>query len=260
MHKTLFPLVILIGSVLSLGGCKKSEPQTPAPEQKQSFTVKGLLKTCAGADVSPGLVVVLAYRDRIWYEYYIDSVQTGTFNFSIQPIGKVDSIAVFGIDLTNLKISDTFKIKLQDTLINLNSVRVCANNISEYFRYKVDNTKEQIYIPVLFDSLNLVSWEYTGGWPMTSVRRKCKYNNCDAIEFQFDGYTVGTFSVTGRNRLFISPWYSFNMPNTGSITYTNYGAIGEYVTGTLNVPFVDNTDSLNHILTGSFRLIRKSQL
>jgi hypothetical protein len=259
MTKKIFLLVILVASILTFSSCKKSDTPSPSSVQDQSFTVKGHLKTCAGSDVSLGLIVVLTYRDKIGYEYFFDSVHTGSFALSIKPVGRVDSIAVFGVDLTNLKLSDTFRYKLQDTLVNINTVSVCSSNVSEYFRFKVDNTTEQIYTPLLGDSLNLISWNYTGGWPMTSFKRQCYYN-CKAMEFQFDGYSVGTFPVTGRDRIFIYKWYSFNMPSTGNITYTSYGGIGQYVTGTLYVPFIDNTDSLNHILTGSFQLKRKDHL
>lgn len=260
MTRIFIPIITFFAAIIIFSSCKKSDTQSPpAVVQNQSFTVKGRLKTCAGADVSSGLIVVLTYRDKISYEYFFDSVHTGSFALSIQPVGKVDSIAVFGVDLTNLKLSDTFRYKLLDTLVNINVVPVCTSNIAEYFRYKVDNRTEQVYTPLIGDSLNLMSWDYPGGWPMTSFQRQCYYN-CKTIEFQFDGYSVGTFAVTGRNRIFISPWYSFNMPNTGNITYSSYGAIGQYVTGTLNVPFIDNTDSLNHVLTGSFKLKRKNHL
>jgi hypothetical protein len=258
MARTLYVLSILLIWILIGNSCKKSETETekPVSEQSQSFTVKGRLKTCTGTDVSPGLIVVLTFKDKISTGYYFDSVFTGSFSLNIQPAEKADSIAVFGVDLKNLRVSDTLKYKLQDTLININTLTVCGVNITEYLRFKVDNSTEQIYTPLLSDSLKLVSWEYPGGWPMTSFLRQCRYN-CRTIELQFDGHSAGTFPVTGRNRIFIYNWYSFNMPATGSITYTSYGTIGQYVTGSMSVPFVDNTDSLNHILTGSFRLKRK---
>lgn len=261
MRKSYLPLLFIFVCSLILHSCKKGGIDNPNPivNQQQSFTVKGRLKNCAGLDITKGLIVVSCYSNNINYEYFFDSVFNGSFALSIKPVHTVDSVRVFAVDLTNLKLSDTLSYKLRDTLVNVNILNVCTSPVPEYFRYKVDNLSEEIYTPLYGDSLNLISWNYSGGEPMTSFQRKCYYN-CKAIEFQFDGYSVGTFSVTGRDRIFIYPWYSFNMPNTGSITYTTYGSLGQYVVGSMNVPFVDNTDHLNHVLTGSFRLKRKDRL
>lgn len=263
MHPKYLLLFICFVCSLTIVSCKKSETenvnQNPNQNQQQSFTVKGALRNCAGSDITNGLIVVSCYRNGVNTEYFFDSVYNGSFSLSIQPDNTVDSVAIFAMDLSNLKLSDTFRYKLQDTLLNVNIVNVCSSDILEYFRFKVDNSREETYTPLYADSLNLFSWNYTGGEPMTGFKRQCYYN-CKTIEFQFDGHSVGTFPVTGRDRLFIYNWYSFNMPGTGSITYTSYGAIGQLVEGFISVPFIDNTDSLNHLLTGSFRLKRKDHL
>lgn len=260
MRRNYLLLLFCFLCYLVIQSCKKNETQAPNPNpnQQQSFTVKGSLKNCAGSNISYGLVVVICYRNKVGYEYFFDSVYNGSYALSIQPYNKnLDSVAVFGIDLANLKQSDTFGYKLQDTLINVNTINICSSDVSEYFRFKVDNMPEVVHTPLYYDSLYLHSWDYPGGFPMTDFKRQCSYN-CRVIEFQFDGHSVGTFPVTGRDRIFIYNWNSFNMPNTGSITYTSYGTIGQYVEGYMSVPFIDNTDSLNHLLTGSFRLKRKS--
>lgn len=259
--RTFYQLLFCFTCSLIIQSCKKTDTENinPNPIQQQSFTVKGRLKNCAGTDISSGLIVVSCYSNNINYEYFFDSVYNGSFDMSLKPYNIVDSVAIFAIDLANLKISDTFGYKLQDTLLNVNTINVCSTDVSEYFQFKVDNLPEQVYTPLYTDSLNLHSWDYTGGEPMTAFKRQCSYN-CKVLEFQFDGHSIGTFPVTGRDRLLIYNWYSFNMPNTGSITYTSYGAVGQFVEGSMSVPFIDNTDSLNHLLTGSFRLKRKDHL
>lgn len=259
MHKSYLLACCLI-SALIFQSCKKEETtnSNPTPNH-QSFTVKGRLQNCGGSAITRGLIVVSCFSNNANYEYFFDSVYNGDFALSIQPVNTIDSVAIYGIDLENLKLSDTLGYKLTDTLININTLNVCATAVPEYFRFKVDDVREEIYVPLYTDSLNVHSWEYTGGEPMTAFKRQCYYN-CRVIDFQFDGHAVGTFPATGRDRIFIYNWYSFNMPNTGNITYTAYGDIGDYVAGTMYVPFIDNTDSLDHLLTGSFRLKRKDHL
>lgn len=46
------------------------------------------------------------------------------------------------------------------------------------------------------------------------------------------------------------------MPASGSVTYTSFGNVGDYITGTFNVPVTDNTESLTYLLTGNFKVRR----
>jgi hypothetical protein len=70
------------------------------------------------------------------------------------------------------------------------------------------------------------------------------------------GNSVGTFVFDGNCGLQIRQYYSFNMPPTATATFTSYGNVGGEVEGSFYVPFIDNTDSLNHLLTGTFKLRR----
>lgn len=63
---------------------------------------------------------------------------------------------------------------------------------------------------------------------------------------------TGTFNMNWNCGFFMGQYYSFIMPNTGTVTYPTYGNIGAYIKGTINSPFNNNTDGLNYVLTGSF--------
>ena len=245
-------LTLIVASMMLLQSCQKSggdDSIVPAPNLR--LVVKGRAVDCGGANVKEGIASIVLNNGALYYA----TITNGNFSTTLTLQEPASAVNVCATDYNSLKYSDTARVAVSGDSVYVGTINSCVSNVPEYFRYKIDTTN-YVFVPNVEDSLLLISWNYTGGEPMTTFLRRCYYNCGYAFEMQYDGHSVGTFAVTGRNRLLVRRYYSFNMPATGSITYTAYGNVGQYVTGSLSVPFLDNIDSLNHLFTGDFKLRR----
>jgi hypothetical protein len=164
-------------------------------------------------------------------------------------------VTMWAIDLNTLTVSDTVKLRVSGDKIDFGQLSACTRNVDEFIKCKIDN-ENFVYVPAYLDTLRAGGWDtlstpttyiYRDGLPLISSRFQ---------RMQFAGMAAGTFGVNWNSTLHIGRYYSFNLPASGRITYTSYGNVGELIKGTINIPFVDNTDSLNHLLTGTFQVRR----
>jgi hypothetical protein len=234
--------------------CTKNETNEIVNPNPNNFKLRltGQIRTCNGTGMSNGYLLV-ASNQGISSLY----ITNGTFDTTFEASNSFDSIMVFAIDFDSLKTSDTLFMPVNSDSMNLGIINSCAWNVDEYINFKIDNEK-YVFIPAFYDSLEISAWD-TLSAPTTYLYRTDIGNlifNSKYRRTQFTGITTGLYNIGWNSSLFIGRYYSFNMPASGSINYTYYGNIGDYITGTLNVPFIDNTDSLNYVLTGSFKVRR----
>jgi hypothetical protein len=244
----------LIGLILIplIYSCTKGDPDPIPTDPVIDYKLKlsGLVKACNNSNLTNGDVIILSNRG-----FLSIPITNGYFDTTLHSSDKFDSVFVWAIDLNALTVSDTLKIRVTGESINLGQISACSRNVDEYIKCKIDNDTF-VFVPALYDTLRAGGWD-TLATPTTYFDRigqrlgSSKFNR-----MQFAGMTTGTFSVNWNCGFHIGRYYSFNMPSSGSITYTSYGSIGNLIKGTLNIPFVDNTDSLNHLLTGSFQVRR----
>jgi hypothetical protein len=248
-------LYLAIFFLLCFGfSCTKSKNNEIVNPNPNSYKLKltGQIRTCNGTSMSNGYLLV-ASNQGISSLY----ITNGSFDTTFEATNTFDSIMVFAIDLDSLKTSDTIIRPVYSDSMNLGIINSCTRNVDEYINYKIDNEK-YVFVPAFYDSLTVAAWD-TLNAPTTYLYRVDNGNllyNSKYHRTQFSGMTTGIFGVGWNSSIHIGRYYSFNMPSAGSINYTAYGNIGDYIIGTLNVPFIDNTDSLNHLLTGSFKVRR----
>ena len=152
--------------------------------------------------------------------------------------------------------SDTSFIPVTGTIINTGTLNTCIHTVDQYIHYTIDGTN-YVLVPQFNDSVFAAKF-LTPGVALTHLVRQCFGMNCSyPFQLGLPGNSVGTFIFDPNCGLQVRQYYSFNMPSTANATFTSYGNVGENVEGSFYVPFIDNTDSLNHLLTGTFKLIRK---
>lgn len=233
--------------------CKKSENENIlSPNTTYKLRLKGQAKTCNNLNLSNGYLFIASNNG-------ISSIfiSNGNFDSTFQASVAFDSVLVYAIDLDSLKASDTLIIAVNSDSINLGIVNACTSEVDEYINFKINNEKH-VFVPAFNDTLIVSAWD-TLNAPTTYLYRNDGGNllyNCRYRRTQFNGMSIGTFGVNWNSSIQIGRYYSFNLPSTGRITYSSYGLVGDYIIGNLNVPFVDYTDSMNYLLTGTFKVRR----
>ena len=232
--------------------CSKEKTNEIPNTNNYKLKLTGQIKACNGVNMSDGYLII-ASNQGVSSIY----ITNGTFDTTFEASNAFDTIMVWAIDLNSLKTSDTLIRAVNADSIDLGQINACAWDVDEYINCKIDNEK-YIYVPVLYDSLIVSAWD-TLNAPTTYFYRSDNNSllyNTKYYRTQFAGMTTGTFGVNWNSTIHIGRYYSFNMPSSGSITYNFYGNKGDYIIGTFNVPFIDNTDSLNHLLTANFKVRR----
>lgn len=240
-------------SVILLYSCAKTDPapETPIdPVVNYNLRLLGSVKSCSNGNVTNGDVLVSTRRGAVAIH-----ITNGSFDTTFHSPEPIDSIFVWAVDLDALTTSDTMAIKISGETTNLGQIAACAHDVDEYVRCSINNESYN-FVPALYDTLLGQSWDtlsapttyiYRSGYPLTGS----KFNR-----MQFNGMSAGTFFVNWNSAFQIGRYYCFNPPTTGTVTYTSYGNVGGYITGNINVPFLNNNDGLNYTLTGSFKVRR----
>jgi hypothetical protein len=233
-----------------VNACTKSDTTSIDPVTSYKLKLKGSVKACNGSNLTNGEVVILSDYGNMSLH-----ITNGSFDTTLQSNTKFDSVIVWAIDLNALTVSDTLKIRVSVDSINFGSISACARNVDEYIKCKI-STDEFVFVPTLYDSLRAGGWDTLSAPTTYFYRSDAHLINSTFYRMQFNGMSTGTFGMNWNSTFMMGRYYSFNMPNTGTVTYTTYGTIGNYIKGTLNIPFTNNNDGLNYLLTGSFQVRR----
>lgn len=242
----------LIGILLIslLYACTKSGTTAVDPITSYKLKLKGSVKACGGSNLTNGEVIILSDHGNMSLH-----ISNGSFDTTLESSTRFDSVYVWAIDWNSLSASDTLKLRVSSDSINFGNVSACAHNVDEFVKCKI-GTDEFVFVPALYDSIYAAAWD-TLSAPTTYIYRSDYHlSGSTFYRMQFNGMSAGTFNMNWNSSLHMGRYYGFNMPTTGTVTYTAYGNIGSYIKGTLNVPFTNNNDGLNYLLTGSFQVRR----
>jgi hypothetical protein len=236
---------------LMVTSCTKenSDPKNPV-DTKYTLKIKGIAKSCNGSAITNGVVAIVTNLNA-----FTLPLTNGMFDTSLIATSPFDSVFLWTIDYNNLTSSDTLKRKISTDSIYFGNIATCTP-LKEYLNLRINN-EAFIYVPIVWDTLNTVAWD-TINAPTTYFYRQnaSQLNNNKFYRMQFNGIASGTFGMHWNSAFHMGRYYTFNLPASGRITYTIYPNVGSYITGNLNVPFIDNTDSLQYTLTGNFKVKR----
>lgn len=239
--------------ILSLHSCSKTDinpqPTPTQPSTQYKLNLRGALKDCHGGSLKNGALVMYSK----WSVLVMD-ISNGNMDTTLQSEHPFDTIYIWAIDYDSLKTSDTAEIVVSGDSIHLGVISACHQEVDEYVSCRIDSDTFR-FVPILWDTLSVSAWD-TLSAPTTYIYRGDLYYNGGFHRMQFAGMMEGSFHVNWNSTFMIGKYYSFNMPDSGTVTYTAYGRVGEYIRGKLQVPFIDNTDSLYHLLTGDFKVRR----
>lgn len=217
-----------------------------------NLTVKGTVTNCAGLAATSGYIYIQKDDDSI--HQVIANVVNGQFSADIPHCAAVSNIKILTYAGVIPQQPQVLTFPVSSSLLNVGNVVLCDSAYQGYIMYNIDATHYthiedrngtlvwSLYYPSLSSTVISVSD------PGTTVTTY--------LSAGFSGNTVGTFPYDQSVLLSIENFTTNNIvSNTASVTFTSYGAIGEYVTGSFNMPFTD-ASSISHTCTGTFKLKR----
>ena len=248
---SLFSILIFLLYLVSSCGKEPVVNNNNNNPSNNRLTISGIAKSCNGSSVGNGYLIIMTNTCELTYYPIVN----GVIDTTIESNNNLDSILVWAVDLDSLKTSDTLWLGINNDSLNLNDITVCHNDVDEYIRCKINN-ETYTFVPASIDSLKISTWDTLNAPTTYFYRRGYSFMNSPFYQMQLSGMALGTYYVNWNSSIQIGRYYSFNMPNTGYISYTKFGQIGDYIEGVLNVPFIDNTDNLSYTLTGDFKVRR----
>jgi hypothetical protein len=250
--KTVINYLIGLFLITLIYSCSKSDPGrlTDNPVTNYRLRLMGNVKSCNNNNMINGDIIIVTNQGA-----FAKHISNGYFDTTLLSDSRFDTLIIWAIDLNALTTSDTIRMGVTGDSIHLSQIAACFREVDEYIQCKIDNDTFA-FVPAYYDTLGVSSWD-TLSAPTTYFNRNgVPLTNSKFYRMQFNGMSTGTYPVNWNSGFQIGRYYSFNMPSSGSTTYHTYGNIGDTISGTLNIPFIDNTDSLNHLLTGRFKVIR----
>lgn len=164
----------------------------------------------------------------------------GRFTASFISCSSEDEVQLTGVNLNNFKQSHSFSFT-EGSTINAGNVLAC-NEIEEYISFTLDGTA---FLNKEAFAVKDANGEQTNFGAET--------NDSNILMSAIGGAGIGNFNI---DQLTVNSLSSTQgvLPNV-TVTFTAYGAVGEYITGTFGGDFTD-TAGTDHVVSGSFRIQR----
>jgi len=216
--------------------------------QQNSASIKGTVKKCNGLAVTNGYVIVMSGSNNKVVE-----IQNGTFNSTVVICSNVVSHVV-AVDRETSQQSSVTDVTLTAGSNDLGSISACAVPTSESITYVLDGVSKTLSLPqYMFGATH----DFTGDGTTFINALDLLNGSTEAFFFVFSGQAVtGTLFITGVLRI-NGQQYSY-VAGPPDIIITNYGLIGEYISGSFNVEVLNSTDGSAHIVTCTFNVKRDS--
>lgn len=212
------------------------------------LTITGNLVNCDGEAVSNGLVIYQSAGYSI-YEYAED----GAFSFDALICDNASPATLKGFDLDTYLTSIPTNIMMNDDNINVGTITVCADTISNnIIRVRVD----QLTVGYLGASVT-----YDGESEATIAATSLDSDGNRTVYILLAGQGVGDYSGdTGNDVDFIDPSIGWSLSGSlSSFVISQYGDIGEPIvasfSGQLVNEGVDPPETVE--ISGSFNIIRE---
>lgn len=200
-----------------------------------NYEIKGVLKTCTGANVTDG-VVYLKYAGTTNYFQTMSAVTTnGNFSFNVVGCNNNQQFNLEGIDITNAQESGNIAFTGVSPVTNLGNITTCGT-ISEFVNYQIDNQSVQSCIAGFSANLDASYLTITHFQPPVGI--------VPYFGLQANGITsAGTYT---------SGFTVFNGPNTPipaagnnlTLQISQFGAVNNYIDFTINGTYSDNVNGV----------------
>jgi len=218
------------------------------PPTSTSYTIQGILKTCANANVSDGYVVLKPVGATSYFQYMSVPVDNnGSFTFNTYSCTVNPQFTYEGFDTINFQATNEITFTATSNTINLGNIMAC-NSLNEFISYKIDN-QSVVYV------LGLINAQWTGLIPASP--------NMQPKQLRINSMNPAGpfFSMTQNNMLGVAASFTSNYgfefsggaitTNNGNlvVNVTSFGAVGDYIDFTVNGTFTNSSG--NHTFTAT---------
>ena len=205
---------------------------------------EGTVKNCSGLAVTDGYVIITGGVSSNVIE--IDNGQFSLAGF-VCPASTASYIA---FDRTTGQQSAIGNISVISGTNTIGTITACSAPLSENITYNLDAFNSNLVLPQhLFDG------NYNFASNTTTIKATDLLNgNAVVFNLSFNGGgSAGTYPVSG-DLLTLNAPYQFINP--ASVTITNYGLIGEYISGNLSGNIKNLNTNTNHTFSCNFNIKR----
>ena len=210
-------------------------------------TVSGTATNCSSTPVTNGYVVML---NGTQYGRY-PLTTGGTYNFSTLLCTPTAGVTFVAEDLTTFQQSTPLNYTLNPGNNIVGNLTACGISAAEFFNYTVNGSSYSFSSPV--DTLYHSNY---GGNNIASIGAINTTNHYTYISFDNTGVALNSTQN-------LITFYSTDTPDSAhvttpvSVTITEYGNIGAFISGNFSGPFTGNPPANNvYNISGAFRVRR----
>lgn len=199
-----------------------------------TYTIKGTLKTCSGADVTNGVVALKFAGSASYFQTITALVTNGAFTINTQACSSSQQFILEGFDLTNLQTSGEINFTGVSPVTNLGNIPVCTT-VSEFVYYQIDAQPVQQCILGFNASLDI------------NILNINHYQSPVGVNTYFNFQSTGVNSV-GTYTTGFTVMTSPNVPvpaqgNNLTLQVNHFGAVNDYIDFTINGTYTDSSVS-----------------
>ncbi|MEO7121334.1 MAG: hypothetical protein ABIY62_09560, partial [Ginsengibacter sp.] len=205
--------------------------------------ITGTVTNCNNLPVVNGTAVISAND----YVYYV-SIINGSYHIIITHCIPISQIDVVVVDNTSFQSGTPTHIVVTGNSVNTGSLSACGIDVKSYVKYNLDGTDYEIdgnNNTLIYSNL-FIDQEP----PSTAVYAD---GGTHYISFSVTGYGIGTYKMGDFCSVGVDKMTDVNLTSSSGVTFTKYGAVGEYIDGSFDIYFVYDT---NHHVSGTFHVIR----
>lgn len=212
-------------------------------------TLTGSVKNCSNAPVTNGYIIV---TDGISLNRYRLS-NNGTYSVNKLVCSFPSTISLIGEDVsTSQQSTPQSYIITNPGIQNIPNINACGLNTQEYFNF-TDNG-----IP--FSYSTPVDTMYMFATPPPTYTTTIYGRKLPLVATNYVTITFGSFNLIVGSITNVSSFATFSsnsyLLNSGTVTITEYGPVGQFIAGTFTANKTDITTQTVHTFTGNFRVRR----
>ena len=209
-------------------------------ENIENIVLSGNLVNCNENDISSGMVEILAADGSSLNNTFCDSDGNFTINHFICNTG---AISVRGIDLDDLIQSLEIPVNIALPAQEFTDLLVCDEVVGNFLSLTINGEQ----FNAAGGDASLYSFD-------NSTLFNYPYSEQDSLSFTIAGSSIGTFDLP---QFYVENYWGRPSTTDVQATITEYGDVGEFVAGTIEGTFTQDSTSVDLPITGSFRAKRK---
>ncbi|MEP7164951.1 MAG: hypothetical protein ABI741_09655 [Ferruginibacter sp.] len=218
------------------------------PNTSSIATISGTVTDCSNNPVTNGRIIV---QQNGGYYYNIYPVSnTGAFSFTILLCNGNGAVTIVAEDMAAGQQSNSVPVTLVAGANVLGNLQACGITTQEFINFSIDGGTTTTSLTPPADS---VYHSGNGSTTQSMIYGYSPGNPNSEISFSFNNTAIGV----GTTQTLLS-FYSIGTgqgTTTGTVTITEYGAVGQFISGNFTGVLV-NTIPASYNISGSFRVRR----